>query len=266
MESSHQFEQREDLLKILSGIARNQPGATNYWTSQEMSAELGLDEPGNRGTTLAVMYLGLARESEDEEHPFELSKVGEQYLSSGGLVGADVLKFAASVFDDLNTRRAVLVAGARLFDDLSDAMALGQGQEVFASLLPPNSDVVVDGNLQARLLASLSAFLVRLEFSQPAGCLAEEVLAVNLIAEAEEVLDSWVGPEFTEESRDEAVAELEEIFTLFDDSDVTLLFVEQLDNAGNAVSPPRTYESLGIDEWFDVFYSTPVTGHVRARR
>lgn len=117
-----------------------------------------------------------------------LRDAGRQYLARQGEVPREVLRFLPHEVDDLNAREALLVAGTVLVDEFRDHVLQGRGIEYAEGLVPPAFEQAVTERLALDLFAAAVALLARLSDGRPAGCVAEEILAVGLIEGAKH---SW---------------------------------------------------------------------------
>jgi hypothetical protein len=151
-----------------------------------------------------------------------LLNAGRQYLDRHGDVPLEVLRFLPSVVDDLNAREALIHAGTILVDTFRDRLLNDAGIVHAAQLVPPAFAQAVDAPLALDLFAAAVALMAHLSDGRPAECVAEEILAVRLIEEAECYLD--LRAEEQELSVESAAAELRGIFELFEDDDVLDLF------------------------------------------
>src|SRR5262249_43311823 len=137
--------------------------------------------------------------------PPMLTRAGEQFLTRRGFVTSDTLEFLASAIDDLNAREAFRRATIIIIAEFTDASAEGQLVEHARTLVPPAFERAVDARLAARLLAAASALAARLGRGEPAGCVAEEILAVQLIEIANELLvenEAQLGEDAAREAAD----------------------------------------------------------------
>lgn len=172
--------------------------------------------------------------------------------------------------EDAHARAALAAATGTVTGEFSRALAAGQGVGYVRQIVPAAFAPAVDDLLATRLFAALVAVVVRLGLARPAACVAEELMAVALIAEAtaaleDEGLAGRLGPEEVERAH-EALAG---VFALFEDDDVLLLFEmhEPADAALSAHDPER--RALGvvdqrIEAWFEPFGDEPRLGHLLA--
>lgn len=134
---------------------------------------------------------GLVLASPGVEPPILLD-AGKQYLHARGAVEADALQFLPRVFNDLNARRAVLHGGSVLIDEFSYNVARGRATEHARELVPPAFVESVDDRLAVDLFAAAVALMSRLTDGSPAGCVAEEIIAIRVIEEAQVWLEMQV--------------------------------------------------------------------------
>jgi hypothetical protein len=121
------------------------------------------------------------------------------------------------------------------------------------------------------LFAASVALMTRLSDGAPAGCVAEEVIAVALIEEARVSLEMRrEQAELDEAGGRAASAELRGLFELFEDDDVLNMFemAEPADAALAGHDP--IHQQLGVadqrvESWFQPFGGTSPTGYLRDR-
>jgi hypothetical protein len=194
-----------------------------------------------------------------------LLNAGRQYLDRHGDVPIEVLRFLSTVVDDLNAREALIHAGTILVDTFRDRLLNDAGVVHAAELVPPAFAQAVDGRLALDLFAAAVALMAHLSDGRPAACVAEEILAVRLIEEAQCYLD--LRAEEQEFSVESATAELKGIFELFEDDDVLDLFeMGEPSDAALAGRDPLKRELGVVDQrieaWFEPFgWATP-TGYI----
>jgi hypothetical protein len=125
--------------------------------------------------------LGLALSGLEEGlHPILLN-AGRQYLALAGDVEVAVLPFLPSVIDDLHARRALLYGGTVLVDEFRAALLTRAGVGYAREIVPPAFVPAVDERLALDLFPAAVALTARLSAGRPAGCVAEEILAVALL-------------------------------------------------------------------------------------
>jgi hypothetical protein len=120
--------------------------------------------------------------------------------------------------------------------------ALLQGtavEHVREFLVPSGFEQAVDERLTLNLYAAAVALMARLSDGSAAGCPAEEIMAVVLMAEAEAQLHMMRDDEITEEEREYAARELRRLFDLFQDDDVLDLF--RMSDPADASRRPRLH-------------------------
>lgn len=207
---------------------------------------------------------------ETDEYP-ELTRCGRQYLAAKGVFDNDTLFFLSDVVDDLLARRALIHAGTILVDEFRHAVLQGLGAEHAKTLVPAAFAEAVDDRIALNLFAAAVALMARLSCGRPAGCVAEEVMAVGLYVDAKALLDrDKENGRISEEEAQEATAELRQIFELFGDDDVLDMFDmrEPADAAVAADSPIS--KKMGIvdqrlEAWFHPFGSVVETGYLHER-
>jgi hypothetical protein len=224
------------------------------------------------GMDLDRLYaMGLMLHGLDDGHSPMLLDAGRQFLVRRGDVDSEVLAFLPHVVDDLNAREGLLIAGAILVDEFRAALIDGDPVDHARGLVPPGFTAAVDERLALDLFAASVALMARLSDGAPAGCVAEEIIAVALIEEARVWLE--LGREegrFDEDQERAASEELRGLFELFQDDDVLNMFemVEPADAALAGHDPLN--EQLGVadqrvESWFDAFSWASPTGYLRHR-
>jgi hypothetical protein len=179
-----------------------------------------------------------------------------------------LLTFLPGAIDNLHTREAMLIAGTILVDEFRAALVDGRGVEHAAELVPPAFSGAVDDRMAIDLYSAAIALTARLSCGEPAGCLAEEIMAIALIHEAEVWLESSVDE--GELSKDDAAAAMEELgglFELFQDDDALDLFdMKEPADAAMAGHDPVNRQLGVVDQrieaWFEPFGWTTPTGYL----
>jgi hypothetical protein len=150
----------------------------------ELARVLDTSEPVVRMDIGQLHALGLVLDGLEEGLPPMLLNAGRQFLARGGDVDHDVLGFLPRVIDDLNAREGLLVAGTLLVDEFRVALLRGDAVEHAQQMVPPAFIAAVDKRFALDLVAAAAALMARLSDGAPAGCVAEEIIAVRLIQEA----------------------------------------------------------------------------------
>jgi hypothetical protein len=206
-----------------------------------------------------------------DELPPGLRRAGRQYLAVRGKVAHDVLRFLPRTIDDLHARAALLRGGTVLVDELRYAVLHDRAVDHASDIVPAAFSPAVDEALALNLFAATVALMARLSAGEPAGCVAEEILAVKLMAEAE----TWLELESERGTLDYAATvaakgELRSLFELFQDDDVLNMF--GMEEPGDAALAGHSwiYQQLGvadqrIEAWFKPFSWTIATGHLDER-
>jgi hypothetical protein len=126
----------------------------------------------------------------------------------------------------------------------------------------------VDERLALDLYAAAVALLARLSSDHPAGCVAEEILAVALLDEAEVVLDTAAAAgRLTGTEQGQAAEALRGLFDLFQDDD-TLALWDMAEPADAAVAGQSALnEQAGVvdqrvEAWLAPFGWTAPTGYL----
>ena len=275
------------------GIAGLRCGATPMWTLDFDQVALVLEAVGMAEARSEPLDLARAsgdsemnprtvsricREAEqigliviDTDLPGEppiLTHAGRQYLAQRGRVGDPSLFFLGEVIGDLYAREALMRAGTMLVDEFRTALLGGWIVEHAEELVPRAFRAGVDGRLAVDLFAACVALTARLSSGDAAGCLAEEVVAVELLRLARYLLDEHCeqGGLDAREARAAADA-LQGLFDLFGDDDVLLMFeMEEPADAALAGHSPVN-QRLGradqrLEAWFEPFTPAAPTGHL----
>jgi hypothetical protein len=232
------------------------------------AAELEVSETDLRQRIEEIEHHGLALSGVEEGlHPILLN-AGRQYLELAGEVEDDVLSFLPSVIDDLHARRAFLRGGIVLVDEFRAALLTDRGVEHAQEIVPPAFAPAVDDRLALDLFAASIALTTRLSDGRPAGCVAEEILAVALVQEAR----AWLEMEHDTQALDRttmdaATAELRGLFELFQDDDVLDMFEMREPSDAAASRFSFRAQQMGIadqtvEHWFDPFGWTAPTGYL----
>ena len=238
----------------------------------ELAHELDLDRTTIRMELEQLERMGLCRSGLEDELAPMLLTAGTQFLSRNGHVDGFVLHFLPEVLKDLNARQALLSAGTVLVDEFRAALLQGEGVDHARLLVPPAFVAAVEPGLALDLYAATVALIARLCEGAPAGCVAEEIMAVCLIEEARMWLEmlEHQGKLDSEQAR-AASADLRGLFELFQDDDVLQLFeMEEPADAALARHHPINRQ-LGvadqrIEAWFDAFGWTTPSGYLNERR
>lgn len=206
----------------------------------------------------------------EEGDPPLLMTAGQQFLAASGDVPGRALDFLPTVVDDLPARVALFDAGVFLVDEFRFQHLKGDPVEHARDLVPPAFSGAVNAALALELFAASVALMVRLGDEAPAGCVAEEILAVRLIEIAEGELESRhdVGA-LSEPERSASLNALRGIFELFEDDDVLNLFEmqEPADAALAGHDPVNLQMGVAdqrVESWFEPFAGTVATGYLTA--
>jgi hypothetical protein len=211
---------------------------------------------------------GLIRHGDEEQgHVPLLLHAGHQYLAARGDVGDDVLFYLSSVIDDLHARAALASAATELTDEFREAVTNGQATSVAHRLMPSAFAGALDESLAINLFAATVTLTCRLGLQAAAGCLAEEIVAVELLTIGRGELDAQLGSGLL--SADEAAHardELRGLFELFEDDDVLDLFdMSEPADAALAGHDPVNQQMGKVDQrieaWFRPFGGVNPNGY-----
>lgn len=216
---------------------------------------------------IPLVAAGLMLGNENDSEPMLLNS-GRQYISRGGAIPYDELWFLPQTIDDLNARRALLRAGAMLVDQFRAEILDGSGVDHARGLVPRAFAAAIDERLALDLYAATVALMARLSHGHPAGCVAEEIVAIALIEGARLMLelDADEGM-LTQDEASAAADELRALFELFDDDDVLAMFeMEEPADAAVAGHDPINLEKGVVDRrveaWFRPFGGISPTGYL----
>ncbi|MFL5846180.1 MAG: hypothetical protein ACJ762_15945 [Solirubrobacteraceae bacterium] len=216
----------------------------------------------------AVLWWCLVVLEEGPDAPPTVTAAAEQYLLLRGDVDDDALTFLPAVFDDLHARLAVLDGGMVLVDEFRAAILSGGTVEHARELVPPAFAAVVDERMALDLFAACVALMARLSAGVPAGCVAEELVAVELLRNASVLLETRAEEgTLTPAEATAASEELYMLFELFEDDDVLRMFdMKEPGDAAVAGHSASDQERGVVDQrpeaWFIPFGATPLTGHL----
>ena len=264
-------ETRERQLRLLEliGLAQVDDEALDV---AALARELDVSEATVRIDLDEVRALGLAFDGLEEGFPPILRTAGRQFLTRRGRVDRDVTRFLAAVVDDLNAREALLSAGTLLVDEFRAEILDGDGVHFARELVPSAFELAVDERLALDLFAAAVALVARLSADAPAGCVAEEIIAVGLMQEARAWLElRREEGRFDRHEEQAASQELHGLFELFEDDDVLDMFeMGEPADAALAEHDP-IHQQLGVadqrvDAWFAAFSWTAPTGYLAERR
>lgn len=183
----------------------------------------------------------------------------------------DALLFLAATLENLHSRRALLHAGSVIVDRLREAILAGDATHEVASIVPPAFAPAVDERVALRMHEAAVALMARLSAGAPAGCVAEEILAVHLIdtAHAQLELDLEEGL-LDEADADVAAADLQDLWDLFEDDDVMFMFDMSEPSDAALANHTDVYREAGIadqrfEAWFSPLWALPTTGNLSDR-
>ena len=236
-----------------------------------IAGDLDVSEDTIRMDLEQLDALGLVLNGPDEGLPPILLTAGRQFLANGGHAEYGVISFLPRVIDDLNAREALLVAGATLVEEFRAALVDGDPVDHARGLVPRAFTTAVDDRLALDLFAASVALMARLSNGAPAGCVAEEIIAIGLIEEARVWLELRREEGRLDKDQERAASEeLRGLFELFEDDDVLNMFdmAEPADAALAGHDPLN--QQLGVadqrvESWFDAFSWASPTGYLRDR-
>lgn len=237
-----------------------------------LSAELGQPREVLEGRLDQLDRMGLVHApAEEPGEPPMLTRAGSQYLARKGEIRDEVLHFLAKTIDDLHGREALLRGGTILIDEFRHQLIQGGAVSHARQLVPEAFEAAVDERLAVDMFAAAVGLIARLSCDCPAGCVAEEIVAVTLLETAEAHIDSRrEAGELDEEEARSAERSLRGIFALFEDDDVLDMF--DMQEPGDAALAGHTWfnQQAGVadqrvEAWFRPFGGTAGTGHLHER-
>jgi hypothetical protein len=154
----------------------------------------------------------------------------------------------------------MISAGTSLVSRFRQALVDGQAVEHARTLVPPAFAEAVTTRLAYDLFASAVALMARLSAGDPAGCTAEEILAVRLLAITDARLDQEVKSGSLGATDAEAAKEAARgLFELFEGDEVLRLF--EMHEPSDAVLSGSGADQR-LETWFQPFGGTAATGHL----
>ena len=236
-----------------------------------LAAELELSVEDLEGELETLDAFGLIALRDEPQAP-ALRRAGRQFLALDGMVPRWQLHFLGGTVDDLNARAALLRAGMVVVEAFRDALLAGEGvAHAAAKIVPPAFSQAVDERIAIDLYAATVALMARLSADEPAGCVAEEVVAVRVIGEGR----AWLRQREDEgglehDEVETASVEMNELFGLFQDDEVLDLFeMEEPSDAALALHDPVKQQAGYVDQrvqsWFTPFGWTAPTGYLKRR-
>jgi hypothetical protein len=239
---------------------------------ETLAVELDQSRVGVEMLVDQLNRMGLVLAFKDEPKlPPLLTRAGSQYLEMNGKVPDEVLHFLPNLIDDLNARKALLHGGTVLVDEFRYQVQHGKAVFHAQGIVPDAFVEAVDERIAINLFAAAVALIARLSCGYPAGCLAEEILAVALLDHATAWIDMESENDNLETEDSEAAASaLRGIFELFEDDDVLDLFdmAEPADAALAGLSWINQQAGVvdqRIEAWFRPFGPIPGTGYLDER-
>ncbi len=254
-----------ELLRV-AGVAQ---AAREAIQVDAVAAELGISPAAVEAELQQLAAFGLVLFGDDLDGVPLLLNAGRQYLERGGAVGYWDLRFLPGTIDDLHAREALRRAGTAIIDRFRVELLSGGGAPYAArELVPPAFAPAVDERLALDLFAAGVSLLARLAAGEPAGCVAEEIMAVAMINEARAWLEvREADGKLGALDAQAAVESLNGLFELFQDSDVLGMFEmrEPADAALAGQDPVHQWLGVAdqrVESWFRSFGWTVPTGHL----
>jgi hypothetical protein len=233
------------LARVLVAVATTEVGgeALSAQALERLAAQSGTTAFELRAACAYAQSAGLVRLAA-RRAPWRLTCAGGQYLERAGAVDPALLAFLPQTVDDLNARAALRAGGVRMIDDFRQALLDGHARRHAATLVPDPVPGALTERQALDLFAAAVALMARLEAEQPPACVAEELLAARLVANAGAQLDEDVGGGRLSSS-DAAAARAE--FASLDDF---------MPADANLHGP--------VEDWFEPFRDTSAAGYLVA--
>jgi hypothetical protein len=224
-----------------------------------LARELGASSRDLRAAISQLVETGLLFSGLDEGLAPIVSRAGSQFVERDGRVPREVLRFLSRFVDDLHGREALLRASTVLVGGFRDQLLQGVAVEHAARLVPPGFAAAVNEGLALDLFAAAVALMVRLSDERPAGCVAEEIIAVGLLEGAEE----WLGERFergelTAAEQASAAEEMRGLFELLGDDDVLGMWARRAPDDAATGGRGQLKQQIGVadrrvESWFVPF-------------
>jgi hypothetical protein len=196
---------------------------------------------------------GLAAGGGADDPPL-LRHAGREFLARRGMLADEAtLAFLPWIVDNLDVRRALLCAGAKLTGDLRDAVLDGDAVEHVRGLIGDRGGEAVNERVALAFYAALVALTTRLGYHDPPACAAEGMLMVALVDAAV----AWLRVE-----ADAGVLDAEELAAAIAELDALLPKLVQLapfaaGEHGGPRDEPGRHQS-----WFVPFAGAPGTTYL----
>jgi hypothetical protein len=158
-----------------------------------------------------------------------------------------------------------------MVDVFRGAVIEGRAVDHARNVVPEAFREAITESIAVDLFAAAVALMARLSAGEPAGCVAEEILAVELLGQAEMWLDMEHNKGIIDEpGREQAVSKLTDIFELFQDDDVLDMFEMEEPADAALVGHDLIAQQLGVadqrlEAWFLPFGGITRTGYLHDR-
>ena len=184
---------RDLVARILVAVAATEPAgeALSAQALERLATEAGTTAFEMRAVCVYAQSAGLLRMS-PRGAPWRLTRAGHQFLGRGGEVEHSLLAFLPQTIDDLNARCALMRGAILLVSQFRDAVLDGRARHYAAALVPDAFRSSVDDPIALDLYAAAVGLIVRLEAEQPPACMAEHLLARQIVANADVKLEADV--------------------------------------------------------------------------
>ncbi|MHB8240650.1 MAG: hypothetical protein ACYDHN_01545 [Solirubrobacteraceae bacterium] len=243
-------------------------GAGEALDIQSLAHQLGASAGDVRNALGHLEEVRLLCSGVDEGLVPIVPRAGRQFVERKGHVPREVLHFLPRFVDDLYAREALVHGGKVLVREFREHVLLGNAVDHAVELVPPSFAAAVSERVALDLFAAAVALMARLSDEKPAGCLAEEIMAVELLKQAERWLeDRCVHQRLSHSEAEAAARELGGLFELFDGDDVLALFALSEPAGTSAESRNPSSRQLEVLEqrmasWFEPFGWTIPTGYM----
>lgn len=243
-------------------------GAGEVLDIQSLAQQLGAPASDVRNALEDLEEVRLLCSGLDEGLVPILPRAGKQFVERKGHVPREVLRFLPRFVDDLYAREALVHGGTVLVGEFREHVLLGNAVDHAVELVPPAFAAAVSERVALDLFAATVALTARLSDEKPAGCLAEEIMAVELLKQAERWLEGRCERQQLSHSEAETAArELGGLFELFEGDDVLALFAlaEPAEARAERLDPSSrelTVLERRLASWFEPFGWTIPTGYM----
>ena len=176
---------RDLLARVLVAVAATEPAgeALSSDALERLASEIGTSAFEMQAVCAYGQSAGLLRMSV-RDAPWRLTRAGRQFLHRSGQVEHALLAFLPQTVDDLHARSALMRGGASFVAQFRGALLDGRAPHYAAHLVPRSFRSQIDDPIALDLYAAAVGLIARLEAEQPPACMAEHLLARQLVLRA----------------------------------------------------------------------------------